>query len=236
MDSILGGALKIIQPRYGYRFSVDAILLGRFAGARPAGRILDLGSGSGAVTMILAALCGPSEIAAVELQPDLAALIVRNADINGFENVRAIQADLREPSIDGLTADSFDLVVANPPYRRANSGRQSPNRGRRLARAENAAELSDFIRTAAKYMRHGARAGFIFAAARTADLIVELRAHRLEPKRMRFVYPMAGKPGSLLLMETRKAGGVQLAVEPPLIMYERPGIYTEEATRLLSRL
>jgi tRNA1Val (adenine37-N6)-methyltransferase len=95
LDSILGGALRLYQPRRGYRFSVEAVLLARFAAARPAARVLELGAGCGVVALIYAALARPREVVAIEIQPALAALIARNAAFNDLGMVRAVCADLR---------------------------------------------------------------------------------------------------------------------------------------------
>lgn len=233
-DSILNGRLRLIQPRRGYRFSVDAILLGRFIRPRPVARILELGAGCGVISIMAAALYTPREVAAVEVQKEMAALIERNAALNALPVVRAVVADLRAPTIAGVDQASFDLVIANPPYRTAGSGRRSPIAGRDLARAESGATLRDFTAAAARYLKHGGKAAFVFVAARSAELISELRAANLEPKRIRMVHPQLDQPATTVLIETRKGGGVELKVEPPLILYAGRGIYSNEAQALLN--
>jgi tRNA1Val (adenine37-N6)-methyltransferase len=234
LDSILGGALRLYQPRRGYRFSVEAVLLARFAAARPAARVLELGAGCGVVALIYAALARPREVVALEIQPALAALIARNAALNDLGIVRAVCADLRNRrALDA--AGGFDLVLANPPFRARLSGRESPLPGRRLARGETAARLEDFAAAAARHARHGGRAAFVFAAALSAELISALRARRLEPKRIRFVHPYATASASTVLVEARKGGGVEVEVEPPLVMYDAPGVYSDAARALLER-
>src|SRR5690348_14530988 len=116
-DSILNGALTLVQPRDGYRFSIDSIMLGRFVRMRRRDRVLELGAGCGAISVMIAALWRPREVVAVEIQPDLAALAARNAVINRLDSIRVISADLRARRLDGLALASFDVVVANPPYR-----------------------------------------------------------------------------------------------------------------------
>ena len=235
LDSILGGALRLYQPRRGYRFSVDSVLLARFAAARPAARVLELGAGCGVVALIYAALIKPREVVAIEIQPTLAGLIARNASLNGLGMVRALCADLRSHRALGAATGGFDLVLANPPFRARASGRESPLAGRRLARGETAVRLEDFAAAAARYARHGGRVAFVFAAARSAELVLELRARRLEPKRIRFVHPYAAASASTVLVEARKGGGVEVEVEPPLVMYDAPGLYSDAARALLER-
>ena len=233
VDSILGGSLRLIQPRRGYRFSVDAILLGRFIRPRPGARILELGAGCGVISIMATAHYAPREATAIELQSELADLIARNAALNNLAAVRAVAADLRTRAIGGVAPASFDLVIANPPYRAAGSGRRSPNAGRNLARAESAATLDDFVAAAARYLKHGGKAAFVFAASRGAELLSELHAHRLEPKRLRMVHPRRDLSATTMLVEARKGGGIELEVEPPLILYAAKGIYSEEAASML---
>jgi len=235
VDSILGGALTLVQPRDGYRFSIDAILLARFVRVRVRDRVLDLGTGCGVVSVMLAALWRPREIVAIEIQPELAAIAERNATFNRLPSMRVIQADLRALPIGGLTPASFDLVVANPPYRPLLSGRESPNAGRRIARSEGAATLAQFVDAAKRYATNGAKAAFVFDAARSAELLGCLSANSLEPKRIRFVHPHDGAPATTILVEARKGGGIEVIVEPPLMLYDRPGIYSDEARELMQK-
>jgi tRNA1Val (adenine37-N6)-methyltransferase len=233
-DSILDGSITLVQPRHGYRFSVEAILLGRFARVSKRDRVLELGAGCGVVSIMIAALYRPREVVAVEIQPTPAEMISRNAELNGLESVRAVCADLRQKKIAGVEAASFDLIVANPPYRASAAGRENPDYGRRLARGESTATLADFVAAARRYARRGGRVAFVFAARRSAELISTLRSNQLEPKRIRFVHPQTAMPASVILVEARAGGGIEVAIEPPLVLFERPGIYTAEARALLS--
>lgn len=236
LDGILGGALRILQPRRGYRFSVEAVLLARFISPRVGARLLDLGAGCGVIALAAAKLYRPREVVALELQEHLAALIARNAALNRIEVVRALAADLRARRIPGVSAGSFDYAIANPPFFRAGSGRESPLSGRRMARGGAGAGLDEFVAAAARYLKSGGKAGFVLNAARGAELLCALRKRRLEPKRMRMVYPRAGQGASTFLVEARKDGGVGLDVEPPLMLYQGPGVLSEEARALLERI
>jgi tRNA1Val (adenine37-N6)-methyltransferase len=235
-DTILGGRLTLIQPKHGYRFSVEAILLGRFARAGRRDRVLELGAGCGVISIMIASICHPREVVAIEIQPELAEMIARNATMNDLESVRAICSDLRQKKIAGVEPATFDLIVANPPYRATSTGRENPDRGRRLARSESSATLADFVCAARRYARHGGRVAFVFTAQRSAELISTMRAKKLEPKRIRFVHPRIGMPASAIMVEARVGGGIETAIEPPLVLYDSPGIYTNEARALLSSL
>jgi tRNA1Val (adenine37-N6)-methyltransferase len=234
LDPILGGRLAIIQPKSGYRFSVDSILLADFVHPRRSDRMLELGAGCGVIAAIIAAVHRPQSIVAVELQPSLAELAVRNADLNRLPDFRVLQADLRADTIEGLSADSFDWVVANPPYRAAGAGRISPDPSRRVARGAAGADLHDFVAASARYVINGGRVAMVFTSVRAAELFAELQAASLEPKRCRFIHPFATSPASAMLVEARKRGGVELKVEPPLILWQSVGVYTEEAAAILT--
>jgi tRNA1Val (adenine37-N6)-methyltransferase len=232
-DSILNGALTLVQPRSGYRFSIDSILLGRFVRVRRRDRILELGAGCGVISVMIAALWLPREVVAVEIQSDLAVIAQRNAALNQLDSIRVINADLRSRRIDKLAPASFDVIIANPPYRTMGSGRPSPHPGRRSAREEGAATLADFVAAAQRFAANGARAAFVFDASRSAELIRCLAAHSLEPKRIRFVHPRIDASATTILVEARKGGGVEVAIEPPLMIYDRPGLYSAEALELM---
>ena len=233
---ILGGAISVVQPQNGYRFSVDSVLLARFAAARSRDRVLELGAGCGVIAMIIAATANPRQIVAIEIQPEMAELAKRNARANGFENLDCICADLRARRIPEVSPASFDLVVANPPFHARNAGQESPDRSRRLARGGAGASMVEFVAAARRHVRNGGRVAMVFAASRSAELISTLREHRLEPKRIRFVHPRVGLPAASVLLEARANGGVEVVVAPPLILEELTGVYTEEARSILERL
>jgi tRNA1Val (adenine37-N6)-methyltransferase len=231
-DAILGGRIRVIQPSDGYRFAVDSILLARFVRIRRSDRVLELGAGTGVISLAIAAIYQPREIVAIEIQPELVEMMRRNAELNEV-GLRAIAADLRKLPDAQVAAESFDVVVANPPYRANKTGRVSPHAPRRLARSDTSATLEDFVAAASRCARRGGKAAFVFAADRSAELIAKLRAHRLEPKRIRFVHAFLDAPATTVLIEARKYGGVEVAILPPLIMFESRGVYTHEASQIL---
>ena len=233
-DTILDGSITLIQPKHGYRFSIEAILLARFVQAHARDRVLELGAGCGIVSIMMATLYRPREVVAIEIQAPLAEMISRSAAINALKSVHAVCADIRQKKIGGVEPASFDLVVANPPYRATASGRENPDHGRRVARGEGDTVLADFVAASRRYARTAGRVAFIFAARRSAELISAMRSKQLEPKRIRFVHPQIAMPASVMLVEARVGGGIEVAIEAPLILYERPGIYTAEARALLS--
>jgi tRNA1Val (adenine37-N6)-methyltransferase len=235
-DAILGGRIRVLQPRRGYRFSIDSILLASFVSVRARDRVLELGAGGGVISLAIAALHQPREIVALEIQPELADLIQRSAQLNGIDSIRPITGDLRKLNAAKVPREGFDVVVANPPYRASKTGRVSRHEARRIARSESTATLEDFVAAAARYTRRGGKTSFVFAADRSAELISVLRAQRLEPKRIRFVHPYAGASATTVLIEARKDGGIEVTIEPPLILFDAPGVYSREARAILGEV
>lgn len=228
-ESLLAGGLRCLQPRHGYRFSLDAVLLAHFPSLKKRQRILDLGAGCGVVSLLLACRRPDAVLTALEIQPRLAALLRRNAELNALqERIRVVEGDCRRIA-SLLPAGSFDLVVCNPPYRAMASGRRNPGAEQAMARHEITACLEDMVRAAAFVLKTRARAAFVYPAVRAATLLRTLPAHGLEPKRLRCVHSFPGDAGRLVLVEAVYRGGEGLAIMPPLYVYqEKGGDYTPE--------
>lgn len=222
-DTLFAGKLFCAQPRDGYRFSIDAVLLAHFVTPRPRDRVLDLGAGCGVVALILAFRYSLLSLTCLEIQPALAELISHNIAQNGLsERMALITGDLCRIN-QLLPAGTFDLVVSNPPYYRLGSGRHNADDEQAMARHEVKAELRDFAHAAAFALRTKGRLAMIYPAARGAALFTALRQEQLEPKRLQAVYPYPGADATLLLVEAVKGGGEELVVLPPLYIHERPG-------------
>lgn len=237
LDTLLSGEVKILQPRSGYRFSLDPLLLCAFADISAKSRVVDLGTGSGVIPLLLAKAEKGRAFVGVELQEELAERAVRSVALNGLaEQIRIVRADLRELP-EEFAAGSFDVVVTNPPYRRSASGRVAPGAERGAARFELAGGLTDFLRAAAFLLNNGGRFCVVYLAERLAELCDEMRTFRLEPKRLRTVHSRAGDPAKLVLVEGRKNARPGLTVEAPLIVYRegKGREYTEEMVALLNR-
>lgn len=222
-DTLFNGKVRCAQHEEGYRFSVDAVLLGHFVGPGKGSAVLDLGSGCGVISLILAHRYPEIAITCLELQADLVALIQRNIITNNFEDrLYAQQGDVTR--IDKVVdPETFDLVVCNPPYGQVDSGRLSQGDEQLLARHEIKATVSDFIRAAAFAVRNRGRVAFILPASRLVYMITAMRQVRLEPKRLQMVHSYPGGPGKLVLLEAVKNGGEELQVLPPFFIYQAAG-------------
>lgn len=234
-DSVFNGRIKCLQHRRGYRFSVDAVLLGNFVKPRPGERILDLGCGCGIISLILAYRNQAVAITGLEIQPDLAELARENVRLNNWQKrITIVEGDLREIE-EHIAPGSFDWVISNPPYRRPGSGRVNPEAEQALARHEQVADLAGIVRAAGWGTRKRGRIVFIYPASRGAAVITELRNSGLEPKKMLPIFSYPGSPASLVIIEALKQGGEELTILPPFYIYrERDGQYSPEMEQYYS--
>jgi tRNA1(Val) A37 N6-methylase TrmN6 len=230
-DTLFDGRIKCLQHRQGYRFSVDAVLLGNFIEPKTGDRILDLGCGCGIVSLILAYRWPSVSITGLEIQPDLAALANKNVILNNWqERIQIISGDLKQIG-KYIQSDSYDWVVSNPPYRRTGSGRVNPGAEQALARHEQLADLAGVTEAAVWAVRKRGRAVFIYPATRGAAVIATLKEQGLEPKKMLSVFSYPGAAASLVIIEAVKHGGEELKILPPFYVYEeRDGDYSPEMT------
>lgn len=231
IDLLRSHDLKVIQPKRGYRFSLDPLILCDFA--RPAGgRIADLGCGCGIIPLLLARLAPESRIVGIELQAEMAGLARRNVELNGLSGrIEILESDILH--LGGvLPANGFDLVLANPPYRRQGTGRISPHAGRDLARHESSATLEDFLLTSKRLVRSGGRICFIYHPERLAELLGLAQAAKLAVRRLRMVHGDAASPARMFMVELMKGSRGGLEVLAPLLVYNASGGYTEEMVRI----
>jgi tRNA1Val (adenine37-N6)-methyltransferase len=232
-EPLFDGQLHVLQPRQGYRFSVDAVLLAHFIAPKQGERLLDLGTGCGILPLILSHRHPGLAGVAVEIQPRLAALARENLAANGFAAAWQVEeGDFGKPS-GVLPPGGFDWAISNPPYRPAASGRRNSLPEAAAARHELTADLPAVAAAMRRALRNGGRAALVYPAARTVPLIAALKNNGLEPKRLQIVYSSPGESGLLVLVEARKGGGEELLVLPPFFICREPGgAYSEEMARL----
>lgn len=222
LDQLRCGGLKLIQPRRGYRFSVDPVLLAHFATIKPYEVVLDMGSGCGVVALLVARLYAGVEVTGVEIQASQAQRARRSVRLNELEErVRIETADVCEwvpaPHI------VFDRVVCNPPFRSPRDGRISAGDERSISRHEICGTLEDFIRAAARLLRTGGTLSMVHLPERFVDIVTAMRLCGLEPRRVRMVHSRRGEQARLLLIEARRGAGQGMVVEPPLYIYAAEG-------------
>ncbi len=232
-DELRTYGLRVIQPRHGYRFSLDPLLLCSFAEPEAGGRIVDLGTGCGIIPLILARKDERARVVGIEQQEGLAELAGRNVLLNGLgDRVTILRRDVTELRA-LLSPSSFDAVAANPPYRRRGTGKVSPKEGRDNARHESTAGLADFLGAAKYLVRPGGRICFIYHPSRLGELFAEAAALKLAPLRLRMVHGNREAPARMFLVELAKGRKGELNVLPPLFVYEEGGGYSEEMRMIL---
>lgn len=221
----------LLQREAAFYFSLDAVLLAHFAALKNGDHILDLGTGSGVLPILLADEGRRLRFTAMELQHDMAELAARNVALNGLdEEIDIVEGDYR--NIDMHCArESFDVVLANPPFFVVGEGRESPVPAIARARHEHTATLADTVEAACRAMKYGGRFYMIHRAARSEEIVARLAERQLAIKRLRFVHPFAEREADLVLIGARKGGKTGLRVDPPLIVRGRDGAYSEEIRR-----
>ncbi|HPB70498.1 MAG TPA: tRNA1(Val) (adenine(37)-N6)-methyltransferase [Syntrophales bacterium] len=236
LDILLDGRLRIMQPEKGYRFSIDALLLAHFVRLKDRASVLDLGTGSGVIALLLALRWRYAQVVGIEIQPELADLARRNVQANGLDDRIEIRCgDVRQPA-GAIPERACDAVVFNPPYRRLDAGRINDDPQRARSRHEILGSLQDFLRAAAFALKAKGSVSLIYPSSRASELMVRMRAARLEPKRLLPVYSHAASEGEFVLVEGIKAGGEEMKLLPPLVLYGGDGRYTASVEAIFSDL
>jgi tRNA1Val (adenine37-N6)-methyltransferase len=232
LDELSGYGLRLVQPRHGYRFSVDPLLLADFAGVRKGERAADLGTGCGIVALLLARLEESSTVTGVEFQPAMAQIAGRNILLHAVsDRVEVVCADILSLKA-RFPVDSFDLVVSNPPYRRPGTGKVSPRAGRDDSRHETSATLADFLAAAKFLVKPSGRICFIYHTCRLAELMAQAAQQKLGVTRLRMVHGNSTAPARMFLVELVKGRVGELRVEPPLMVRGDNGGYSEEKLKI----
>lgn len=225
------GIVTVVQQKKGARFNLDSLLLADFCRVNARDRILEPGTGTCIISLLLAKKNPRSHIVAIERQPVLARLCRINIAANGLEDrINLLEQDLRTVTT-ALRSSTFDVIVANPPYIRSGAGRQSPGEERSASRQERFGDLGAWL-DLQRLLKNKGRFVLVFPAERLTDLMTLLRARALEPKLLRVVHPASDKPASLVLVEALKAAGPGLRVLPPLFVHEKDDGYSSELKEL----
>ncbi len=228
IDDLQRNHYRIIQDPDRFCFGMDAVLLSGFVKVSEGGRVLDLGTGTGIIPLLLEAKTRASYLAGLEIQPDSADMARRSVKLNGLEEkIEIITGDIKE-AVSLFGAASFDVVTSNPPYMTEHHGLTNPASPKAIARHELLCTLEDVISQASRLLRPGGNFFMVHRPFRLVDILVLLRQYRLEPKRMKLVYPFTDKEPNMALIEACRGGKARMKVEKPLIVYKEPGVYTDE--------
>ena len=229
LDSFYHGRIRVIQKKKGYRFSVDAPLLADFIRPRPSDVLLELGAGSGIISLLLS-LKPFSRIVCLEIQPGLAELARKNVRLNGLERkITVLEQDLR--TFTGK--EKYDAVFSNPPYLKKKGGQLSLSEEKSIAKHEIHCSISDIMHVAGRRLKDDGRAYLIYPARRKTDFDAAAKKNGLKVGVLRYVYPGSGRPARWFLAECDfRSPGTE--VRPPLFIYDEQGEYTAEMKRIFA--
>ncbi len=231
-DDLERNNYKIIQNPEKFCFGMDAVLLSGFAAVKQGERVIDLGTGTGIIPILLRAKTAGRDFTGLEIQEESADMARRSVAVNGLsQEIQIITGDIKEASII-FGASVFDVVTTNPPYMNDRHGLKNPSLPKAIARHEILCTLEDVLRESAKLLRPGGRFYMVHRPQRLAEIIRILSKYSLEPKRMKFVHPFVDREPNMVLFECTRGGRPQVRIEAPLIVFERQGVYAREITEI----
>ena len=228
LDDLQLKGYEIIQHPGRFCFGMDAVLLSAFARVKTGECVLDLGTGTGILPILLAGKTNGKHFTGLEIQPESAEMANRSVLHNELqERVSIVEGDIKEASsIFGV--DSFDVVTTNPPYMIGGHGLANPESAKAIARHEVLCTLDDILRESARVLKTNGKFFMVHRPFRLAEILNGMSQVGIEPKRMRLVYPHIDKEPNMVLVEGIRGAKPRMTVEPPLIVYEKDGSYTEE--------
>lgn len=228
IDDLHRNQYKIIQNSEKFCFGMDAVLLSGFARVKDGEKVLDLGTGTGIIPILLEAKTKGEHFTGLEIQEESADMARRSVALNHIEErVSIVTGDIKEASQIFKPA-SFDVVTSNPPYMTGNHGLVNPDLPKAIARHEILCTLEDVISQASKVLKVNGRFYMVHRPFRLTDIIMLMKQYKLEPKRMKLVHPFVDKEPNMVLIEGVKGGKPRLSVEAPLIVYKDTKVYTDE--------
>lgn len=228
IDDLQRNGYQIIQDPGRFCFGMDAVLLSGFVTVRPGAKVIDLGTGTGIIPILLEAKTQASHLVGLEIQEESADMAMRSVRLNHLEDkIDIVKGDIKEA--DRLfEAASFDVVTSNPPYMIGQHGLQNASDAKSIARHEVLCTLEDVVGQAARLLVPGGSLFMVHRPFRLAEIMTTLSKYKLEPKRMQLVYPYVDKEPNMVLIQAVRGGKPRMTVEKPLIVYKEPGVYTDE--------
>jgi len=235
VDDLQCKGLKLIQKEEGFCFGIDAVLLANFADVRKNDRVIDLGTGTGIIPILLAGKTQALSLVGLEIQEQMVEMAHRSVLLNDLQDrVKIVCGDIKEP-LKHFKPASFNVVVTNPPYINKGGGIVNPSDTKAISRHELFCSLEDVIRTGSKLLIPGGRFAMVHKPERLADIIYLMRTWKIEPKYLRFVHPSPYKKPNLLLIRGIKNGNPELKMMEPLYVYDENGNYSDEINRIYGR-
>lgn len=228
LDELHRNGYKIIQDKGRFCFGMDAVLLSGFARVKQGEKVLDLGTGTGIIPILLEAKTDGEHFTGLEIQPESADMASRSVAYNDLQDkIDIVVGDIKDAS-QRFGASSFDVITTNPPYMIGQHGIKNDQDAKAIARHEILCDLDDILRESAKMLKPSGRFYMVHRPFRLAEIFSKMIEYRIEPKRMQLVYPFVDKEPNMVLIEGLRGGKSRITVEKPLIVYKEPGVYTDE--------
>ncbi|OPX45823.1 tRNA1(Val) (adenine(37)-N6)-methyltransferase [Ruminiclostridium hungatei] len=235
IDDLQLNGLKLIQDPEAFCFGVDAVLLSDFADVKKGHRVLDIGTGTGIIPILLAGKTQAAAVVGLEIQETVAEMASRSVSLNGLEDrVEILCGDVREYSR-YFGKSSFDVVVSNPPYTNKGCGLVNPHDSKAVSRHEILCTLEDVVGAAGALLAPGGQLAMVHRPERLADIVCCMRNCGIEPKYLRMVHPKPFKKPSMILIKGSRGGKPELKVMEPLYVYNADGTYSHEINRIYGR-
>ena len=231
IDDLQINGRRIIQSPDRFCFGMDAVLLSGFAKVKKGESVLDLGTGTGILPILLDAKTEGGHFTGLEIQPESADMARRSVILNNRQDKIDIVTGVIKNALNIFGAASFDVIVTNPPYMNQNHGITNPESPKAIARHELLCSLEDVIRQTRSLLKVNGRMYMVHRPFRLPDIMELMNECGIEPKKMRFVHPYVDREPSMVLIEGVRGGNRRLTVEKPLVIYDGPGEYSEEIKR-----
>ena len=233
LDDLEYNNLKIIQNKFGYKFSTDSVLLANFGRAKQNDVYVDLCSGSAVIAMLFLCKNNIKKGYAVEIQERLANIAERSIKFNELQDRLSVLNQDLENVYKTLGYESVDVITVNPPYNEV--GETSENDEIAIATHEIKTNLAKIVQASAKLLKFGGKIFMVHRSDRLASIMFELKKNKLEPKVLRVVYPKKNKEPNLVLIEAKKGAKEGLKIKEPLILNNDDGSETDELKKIYCR-
>ena len=217
-----------------FAFGVDSVLLTEFArDIKKNSTIVDMGSGTGVLSILLSKKVNAKKIISIEKQKEVAEMQKESIKLNSLENtIEIINADIKDIK---LSPEEIDAVITNPPYKKAGTGRNAKNEKQQISRFESTVDLDNWIKIASAFLNSNGSFYMVYRCDRLQELMQILSKYKLQVKRIRFVYSKVSEQSNLVLIKAVKGAKEFVKIEKPLIIYNEDGTYTDEIMKIYKK-
>ncbi|HHY22732.1 MAG TPA: tRNA1(Val) (adenine(37)-N6)-methyltransferase [Clostridiaceae bacterium] len=235
VDDLQYKGLTLIQKKDGFRFGIDAVLLANFADVKKGDIVLDIGTGTGIISILLAGKTEAKTIYGLEIQKEVAEMAGRSVILNNLQDrVKIVHGNIKN-GLDYFRPSSFNVVITNPPYIPYGRGLVNYSDSKAISRHEISCNLENIISTGSKLLVPGGQLAMIHRPERLVDVLFLMRTYSIEPKYIRFVHPSSHKKANLFLIKGTRGGNPELKMMDPLYIYDSQGKYSEEINKIYNR-